>query len=107
MLNSEIPHASQMVSLVDVHCDTIPSPTPHVLHGMHADLAAFDISLSPHFWQASVPPALNSPNPQAAQTVSVPSEHGATKPSPTAQVLHGTQADLAALDTSFRPHSSQ
>ncbi len=100
-LNSPTSQGTHCVFVATEHAATKPSPTAQDLHGIHADFAMFDISFA---WQGThllVPPELNSPSLQSAHCVFVATEHAATKPSPTAQDLHGIHVDFASFETSF------
>jgi hypothetical protein len=70
---------------------------------MQALLAVFDISFVLQGSHGLVPPELNSPSLQGEHCVSASTEHAASKPSPTAQDLHGIQADLALFAISLTP----
>jgi hypothetical protein len=98
-------HATHSVCRPSAQDDTNPSPTAHDEHGIHADLAAFEISFSPHTWHAPSPPSLYSPSLHWRHTVSTPSEQDDIYPSPTAHDEHGMHADLTSFEISFSPQA--
>jgi hypothetical protein len=104
-LNCPAPQGLQRVSALPWQDEMTPCPAAHSLHGIHALLAVFEISFVLQGLHVFVPPELNSPSLQGTQCVSTPSEHAATKPSPTAHDLHGIHADLASFAISLRPHT--
>ena len=75
---------------------------------MHADFDSFGRSLSSQGVQGFSPPTLMELALQVSQMVSSPPRmHPDTKPSPSPQVRHGTQADFDPFGRSLSPQEVQ